>query len=198
MTKRNRNRKPSDPMEIMRQVAERRDRDAEITRLKTMGAIVTIDNRNGRILGAYRSSVFKILLESKAINQNQFNAAQELVEHWAMWKGLAGSQGASAGFVDGGTGCVELVTDRMIKAGKDIAKILAHVGPMDRELIEAFMVAVVEEDRAMVWRGIVMKVTGISQPIRQSQVVVSALENLRRVMEGTHDVVPIRRRVATA
>jgi len=36
----------------------------------------------------------------------------------------------------------------------------------------------------MVWRGIVMRVTGISQPIRQSQVVVSALENLRRVMEG--------------
>lgn len=196
MTKRNRNRKPSDPMEIMRQAAERRDRDAEITRLKTMGATVTIDNRNGRILGAYRSSVFKILLESKAITQNQFNAAQELVEQWAAWKGLAGSQGASAGFVDGGTGCVELVTDRMIKAGKDVARILAHVGPMDRELIEAFMVAVVEEDRAMVWRGIVMRVTGITQPIRQSQVVVSALENLRRVIEGVPTRIMSREKAA--
>lgn len=197
MTKR-KPRKPSDPQAIMRQAAERREQVAEITRLVAAGATVTIDNRNGRILGAYRSSVFKILLESKAINQNQFNAAQELVEHWAQWKGLAGSQGASAGFVDGGKGCPELITDRMLKAGKEVARILDRVGPLDRELITAFMVAVVEEDRAMVWRGIVERVSGITQPIRQSQVVVSALENLRRVMEGTHDVVPIRRRVATA
>ncbi|MCA6270693.1 hypothetical protein, partial [Phenylobacterium sp.] len=58
------------------------------------------------------------------------------------------------------------------------------VGPVFRPLLEAFMVATVEEDRPMHWRGIVERVTGIGARDAQSSTVRLALETLRRVYEA--------------
>lgn len=167
--------KPYDPA--------RAEREAEIARLVASGAIVNIDPRTQRMVSAYRSNVFTVLLKSQTIHQGHYNAAQTLIEDWAEWKGLDGKPGQGE-FVDGGSGCAELITDRMIVAGRRVSRTLDQVGPMDRELLSAFMVATVEEDRPMVWRGIVQRVTNIDQRDRQSTIVVGALENLRRVMEA--------------
>lgn len=178
-----RRRKPTDPTEAARLATERRDREQEVERLKAMGATITTDN-TGRIVSARRSNVFNLLLTRKTITQNQYDAAYRLSVDWATWKGLDGKGEAFGEFVDGGSGCAELVTDRMIRAGRDVSGALAIVFGNDRRLIEAFMVATVEEDRAMVWRAIVERVTGETIRDRQTAMVVTALESLRCVYEG--------------
>jgi hypothetical protein len=111
-----------------------------------------------------------------------------LAETWATWRGLAGTEGRTEA-VDGGTGSAELVTDRMIVAGRQVERTLAGVGPMDEALLIAFMVATVEEDRPMAWRGIVERVSGVTGRDAQPAIVRAALENLRRVYEA-----PVRAR----
>jgi hypothetical protein len=106
-----------------------------------------------------------------------------LAEDWAIWKGLAGSRGSTVQ-VDGGAGSAELVSDAMIQAGRRVARALAAVGPLDASLLSAFMVATVEEDRPMQWRGIVERVTGIRSRDGQSAAVRMGLENLWQVFTG--------------
>lgn len=185
-----RRRKPAKPGSTKLLTRERAEHNAEIIRLERQGAVVNLDPRTQRMVSAYRSNVFTVLLKAQTIHQGHYNAAQTLIEDWAEWKGLDGKPGQGE-FVDGGSGCPELITDRMIIAGKRVNRTLDQVGPMDRDLLSAFMVATVEEDRPMAWRGIVQKITAIDQRDRQSTLVVSALENLRRVMEA-----PMKRQVA--
>jgi len=177
-----RKRKPHDPAASARAMADRRAEDENATHAEQYGASVTRD-RAGRVSSIYRSNVFRRLLDAKTINQGHHDAAYRLVEMWATWKGLEG-RSARSEYVDGGDGSAELVTDRMIRAGRDVARVMACVGPLDRILLEAFMVATVEEDRPMHWRGIVERVASVHQRERQSTVVVMALENLRLVFEA--------------
>lgn len=176
-----RRRKPSDPQEIVAKRIERQARDAEAKRLEKQGATVKRD-RAGQILSAYRSNVFRSLLEAGGITPNQYDAAYRLAQDWAAWKGLDGKPERSE-FVDGGSGAAELVNDRMIRAGRDVAEALASVGLANRDLLEALMEAVVEHDRPMLWRGIVERVTGETRQKEQRERVVGALENLRRWYE---------------
>lgn len=178
-----RRRKPHDPAEAVRLAAERREREGETARLRAAGATVTTD-ATGRVISAYRSNVFNLLLARKTITQNQHDAAHRLSVDWATWKGLDGKGDTFGEQVDGGSGCAELITDRMIRGGKDVACALGALIAYDRRLLEAFMVATVEEDRPMAWRGIVQRVTGENIRDRQTAMVVCALDSLRAVYEG--------------
>ena len=174
-----RRRKPHDPAQAERQRAATR---AEVERLEAMGAEVNL-GPDGKILSAWRSNVFTVLLRSGSITPNHYVAAMRFCESWATWKGLSGSAGRTE-FVDGGMGSAELVTDRMIIAGRQVERVLEQVGPMDRDLLKAFAVASVEEDRPMAWRGIVERVSGVTGRDAQPAIVRAALENLRRVYEA--------------
>ena len=174
-----RRRKPHDPAAAER---ERAAVKAEVQRLEAMGAEVNI-GPDGKIRSAWRSNVFTVLLRSGSITPNHHAAAMRLAETWAVWRGLAGTEGRTEA-VDGGTGSAELVTDRMILAGRQVERVLAGVGPMDEALLVAFMVATVEEDRPMAWRGIVERVSGVTGRDAQPAIVRAALENLRRVYEA--------------
>jgi len=179
-----RRRKPTDPAALARRSIERQEIEAEISRMKANGATVTTD-RGGRVISAYRSNVFNLLLQRKTITPNQHDAAYRLSVDWATWKGLDGKGDTFGEIVDGGSGCAELITDRMIRGGKDVAWALAPLSTRHRKLIEAFMVATVEEDRPMQWRGLVIQATGESVRDRQTQLVIACLESLRSVYEGT-------------
>lgn len=190
-------RKPHDPAAHARAAMERLEAEAEVKRLERQGVIVTLDARR-QIVSARRSNVFQLLLSRNTITPNQYDAAYRLGEDWAQWKGLDGKgEGGDAGYVDGGSGCAELVTDRMINAGKRVASILSDTPPIEAKLIRAFMVATVEEDRPMVWRGIVLRETGETVRDRQTQLVVAALELLRQAYEGPAQPV-VGRATATA
>lgn len=171
--------KPTDPATIQQRRADRLANEGEIKRLRDAGAVVNLD-RARLILSAYRANVFRKLLEARTISQAQAGAAERLCEDWAAWKGLDGKP-APLPIPSGPGGTAECVTDRMIKAGDRVRAALEAVGPMDRELLIALVMAAVEEDRAMNWREIVQRVTGVLQTVRQSQMIVAALENLARV-----------------
>lgn len=176
--------KPHDPAKALEVKLERLDREAEIKRLKDQGVIVSLD-RERKIISARRSNVFRLLLERRSITESQYDAAYRLSLDWAAWKGLDGKpDGGNAGYVDGGGGCREIVTDRMIKAGREVVRAMADVPPIENRLIRAFMVSTVEEDRPMAWRGLVMRETGEAVRDRQTQLVVGALEFLRQAYEG--------------
>jgi hypothetical protein len=170
--------KPYDPNSDAR-AQERAEHKREALRIKAQGGEVRLD-ASGRIISAWRSNVFRLLLERGTITPNQYDAAYTLAKDWAAWKGLDGKPEAFGQFVDGGSGSAELITDRMLNGGRRVRRALEAIDPLSRVILEAFMVATVEEDRAMAWRGIMerLKITGRE---RQTQAVVEALEALRTV-----------------
>lgn len=171
--------KPHDPARAMLASMERRDREAEVARMKEQGATVTTD-RTGRIVSAYRSNVFNLLLSRGTISQSHHDAATRLANEWAQWKGLAGQREISAGRVDDAISVARaLVTDRMLRAGDNVGDALHAVSPRDRAVLTAFMIATVEEDRPMAWRGLVERETEITRRPHQVEIVLSALEALR-------------------
>lgn len=175
-------RKPSPPRQLTPDAAERAE---EVSRLRKHGAAVKVD-KIGRVISAYRSNVFNLLLERRSITQNHHDAAHRLCEQWAAWKGLdaGGEQGSER--VDGGTSCgpKSLVTDRMLMAGKWVDNVLRQIPADERRILTALVIATVEEDRPMAWRGIVQRTTGEEVRDRQTASVVLALESLRETLEA--------------
>jgi len=169
--------KPFDPSAGMRAAAERAEAKQEAKRIRAQGGDVRLDAA-GRIISAWRTNVFRLLLERGTITPNHHDAAYTLAKDWAAWKGLDGKPETFGEFVDGGSGSAELVTDRMIKAGKRVKYALSAVEPMSMVILEAFMVATVEEDRPMMWRGIMERI-GVKAERKQTEAVVTALEQLR-------------------
>lgn len=177
--------KPSDPQEIARKRAERQATEQEISRLRDQGARVTLDPSR-RIMSAYRSNVFNLLLERRTITPNHHDAALRLVISWAAWKALDGSPDR-VGKVDGGSGDQRaLVTDRMLRGGREVASAFEAVPAPLGKLLDAFMVATVEEDRPMAWRGIVERVLGITDRNKQATKVAEMCEALRVHYEGAN------------
>lgn len=170
--------KPADPAEITRRRAERAANEVEIGRLRRAGATVTLD-RARRIVSAYRASPFVKLRDSATINATQALAAEKLCDDWAIWRGLDGRAERLDVRIES-NGSSEIVTDRMLRAGERVARALAHVGPLDRELLTALVGPMIERDRPPPWRAVVACTTGVTQSVRQSQMVVSALANLAR------------------
>lgn len=175
-------RKPHDPAQLARQEAERAARKDEVQRLVSSGATVKTDAA-GRIVSAWRTNVFNLLLTRKSITADHYIAASTFCDQWAAWKGLDGGPDRGEK-VDGSSGSKELVTDRMIKAGREIADTLDRLDRTHAKLLCAFAVATVEEDRPMEWRGIVERETTITVRDKQTALVVAMLDELRAVYEG--------------
>lgn len=178
----NRRRKPADPQEIARRRADRVANETEIARLRSQGAVVSLD-RARRIVAARRSNVFKKLLETHAISAGQAGAADRLIEDWATWRGLDGRPERPEVHAENYS-TAEFVTDRMLQAGRRVSRILERIGPLDRDLLAVMVASIVEDDRPLPWRDLVRRVSGITQTVRQSAAVAGALENLSRAYQG--------------
>jgi hypothetical protein len=176
-----RRRKPFDPAAAAKAALEKAERAAEMARLKAMGAVVAQD-RGGKLVSARLSNVFNLLLSRRTITQNQYDAAYRLAQDWARWKGLEGRPPTFGERIDCSGGSRELATDRMIGAGRAVARALFDLEPLDRAILEAFMAATVEQDRPMAWRGIMARL-GVTVRDRQTQTFVGALEALRRIYQ---------------
>ena len=183
-------RKPKSPAQVMAERLLRRARDFEAVSLDPAAVVlpayadVQIERTSRRnVTRAWRSNVFRLLLERKSITADHFLAAEKLCEDWAEWKGLSGSRDSMSEFVDGGKGSAELVTDAMIRAGRRIDYARNSMGRPDWRILEAFLIATVEEDRAMAWRGILERL-GVKGRDRQPRAVRGALECLRRHYEA--------------
>lgn len=179
-----RKRKVYDPAEAHRQALERQEQDAILAHVKSQGAEFTLD-KVGRLISARRSNVFNLLLKRGSITQNQYDAAYTLAGDWAQWKGLDGRGDTMGELVDGSGGCREIVTDRMIRGGRRVSEALSSVDPMSRVVLETFMVATVEQDRPMAWRGVMERIKVFGKD-RQTATMVQAVEALRVYYEGSY------------
>jgi len=174
--------KPTDPQEAARKRLERQETDAEIGRLRRQGAVVSLD-RARRIVSAYRRSAFHKLRETRTITPGQADAAHRLCADWAIWRGLDGRPPPLEVHTEWKR-APDIVTDRMLAAGNRVDKALRKVGPVDRELLICLVASAVEDDRPIPWRDTVRRVTGVTQTVRQSQMIVAALGNLARAYGG--------------
>lgn len=181
-----RRRKPFDPGAAERARQEQLERRAEIVRLRRQGAEVGLDV-GGRVVSAFRRNVFGALLRAGALSQNQHDAALRLTTDWAIWKGLDGRPEEMVR-VDGGSPCTELVTDRMMAAGRRVEAALGDVGRADRALLAVLIADAVEADRPRPWRQTVAQVSGETREKEQREKVVNALENLRLWYEAPRRV----------
>jgi hypothetical protein len=170
--------KPTDPQELQHRRAVQIETAAEVARLRAAGVVVRLDPAR-RIVAAYRSSAFHKLTETKTITAMQAAAAEQLCRDWAVWKGLDGGPERTLTPASGPRR-PDLVTDRMLAAGDRVARALRSVGPMDRDLLAALVQTTVEADVPLPWRDVVRRVTGVTQTVRQSQMIYAALENLCR------------------
>jgi hypothetical protein len=170
--------KPTDPQAAARRRLERQETDAEIGRLRRQGAVVSLD-RARRIVSAYRASAFHKLRESDTISASQAAAAERLCSDWAVWRGLDGRPPPLEVHTEWKR-APDIVTDRMLVAGNRVDRVLRQVGPVDRELLISLVASAVEDDRPIPWRDTVRRVTGVTQTVRQSQMIVAALGNLAR------------------
>lgn len=175
-------RRPYDPGAAERSRQARLERQGEIARLKAHGAEVSLD-LGGRVISAFRRNMFGALLRAGALSRNQHDAAARLMSDWAVWKGLDGRPEEMVR-VDGGGGCGELVTDRMMAAGRRVEAALGDVGRADRALLAALIGEAVEADRPRPWRQAVAQITGERREKEQREKVVNALENLRLFYEA--------------
>lgn len=159
-----------DPAAAMRHRLERQERDHEIARLTAMGAEITTDCAR-RVISARRSNAFTLLLVANAITTTHHDAATRFAEQWAAWKGCDGRETLGAK-VDCGTTpphTRSLVTDRMIAAGRYVNDTLDSLLEPDSRLLTALMVATVEEDRPMSWRGIVERIYGPPPKVKHAK-----------------------------
>jgi hypothetical protein len=202
--------KPKSPEQIAAEKLAARQQDFQAAGLDAETATLAVYAdvqvaRKGQKYGktfAWRSNVFRLLLERKTIDKGQFNAAQQLIQDWAEWRGLDGRPELGGGYVDNGStpGAQRCpITNRMERAGhrlfghEDRLGVFEQLANDNVALLRAFMVATVEEDRPMSWRGIVQRTLGVSKGDltlpsgekveRQAQAVVEALEALRSVYE---------------
>lgn len=177
-----RRRKPTDPQDILRHRAERIANEREIDRLEGQGVTVKLDPSR-RIISAFRSNVFNLLLERKVIDLGHHIAAARLAQDWAEWKRLDGMPEQGERVDQTAATSKALVTDRMLKAGNRIDHAMERVGIANARLLEALIEEMVEADRPRVWRMTVERVTGETRQKEQREKVVAALENLRLYYE---------------
>lgn len=177
-----RRRKPHDPAARSRAQAEAERIRENAQMAEATGATVRRD-KAGRVTSIYRQNVLTVLGERGVITPNQRDAGQRLFDLWAIWKGLEG-RNVNGEVIDGGAGAIELVTDRMIRAGRDVAEIMASIGPLNAKLLARYAFEVVEANRPVEWRLIVQDVCGCADRDKQSAYVVGALENLRLIFEA--------------
>ena len=186
-----RRRKPHNPA-ASAIAAERRQIEDNAAMAAAQGGDVRRD-KAGRVTSVYRANVFTRLRDARSITPNQYEAALVLMRLWAAWKGLEGRE-TSAEAVDGSSGSAELVTDRMIMAGRAVEGIFYRVGPLNARLLGRFMRSLVEQPGVPIeWRLIVQECCGCADRDKQPAYVVAALENLRLIVEAPRHKAPRRR-----
>lgn len=149
-----------------------------VEELQRQGVEVTSSVRGGQA-AARRDDVFDRLLARQALSQAAHQAVRRLDADMTERRG-DGASDRKLGERMGGTGTRDLVTQRMLDAGKRVDDALALIGRRDaallRELLEPRQVMV--DAGGERWRQVVVVLTGEQRQEVQAGVIRSACENL--------------------
>lgn len=160
--------------------AERlRESRAEAIRIKSSGGTVNIDPRTGLIVGAWRKDCFTALMDRTP----EHGAARWFEELIRTASGEAGQE-RPLDFIrassEGAPG--QNVTDAMIEAGELVETIEESLRPWEAKLLYELMKA----DNALLtrWRGVTLTVTGVTDPMAQSERLRLACSSLLWVRDS--------------
>lgn len=153
MTKR-RFKRPASPEDIAAIVQERRERDADIERLR--------DQPDIRIAEAPRTphiriDVFTSLHIRHAIPDNGLHAVRRLEADIADWHGVGADHGVNVRVQ--GTSPRSLLTDRQLMAAQRVEGVLCIVGPTFRAILERLLLPQFAGVTRVAWREAVEHVT---------------------------------------
>lgn len=159
------------------------DRDGKVTALTaplaSFSGIEVKRDESGKPRSAWKSNPFEVLRVKGVIDHDLANTGHDLMDIYAKSKGLDGGPALKVyDQVDGNLSDGWGIEDRKRLFANLYADILSELTPVSAQLAHAFAVAIVEEDRPMAWQGIVQRVTGHTNPQRQSSRMVQLCEEL--------------------
>lgn len=167
--------KPFDPAQAERNRREREENAAEVSRLQAQpDTAVNLDERTGRLVGAWRKNCFNTLLAR--------GSAQEAAVYWleATIRTADGENGGERdpGFIrasaDGAPG--QNISDAAIDASRDLAIVEHYTNPTDFRLLLALLQP--DADHESRWRHAVERLTGEKDPRSQAARVRAACVHL--------------------
>lgn len=133
-------------------------------------------DKGGRIKSAWRTNPFVLLRGKGTISDDEANAGEDMVAIYAASKGLEGAPEDKPYWQYDPEGYGP--EDRKRFHIRLFAGIMARLSESSRKIAEAIAYAMIEEDRPMVWAGIVQRVTGAATMQRQSERFVMMCEEL--------------------
>ena len=149
-----------------------------LTMAVNQGIEVKRDNK-GKVQTAWKTNPFKLLADSGTLSQDEANAAHDAMAIYAASKGLDGAAPPMVhDRVDGNDPDAWGREDRKQWNVKLWGLIIGKLSGSSAKLAYAFAVAIVEEDRPMVWRGIVERVLGEVNPSKQTGRVEAMCEEM--------------------
>jgi hypothetical protein len=130
----------------------------------------------GRVQYAHRVDVFEALHARGGLNDAELAAARRLEQDMGQRAGLFRPE-ASLIYVDA-QGTSEGVTQKIVEAGRRVDQALSLVGPRQALLLRALIEPAVTKGVLTAWRTVVEQETRETNPVVQSPLVRSALDNL--------------------
>jgi hypothetical protein len=193
-----RRRKPKSPEQIALEAAQKRaaEREAEKNPAtfgvneKAMSeaqndAVATIRNKRGKVIHAYRSDVFDLLMSRNGLSVCEHEAARKLQADIATRAGLNAPE-VNLVVIDS-SGSREVVTTRMLDAGRRVDAVLLYCGYETARLLRALIEPTAIQGLVIVWRSVVKTTTGIEESHAQAALVQIACRNLMHAYRTFED-----------
>lgn len=173
MSRRRRNQTPEERAEEARIRAQRK---AEIAKLERHGDVRVVTGPGYEIIAAQRLDVFAMLHQRRSLTDTQLAAVRRLETDLHVAAGAEGDTEVKE-FVQG-SGCRERITQRMIDASAEVRRVMLKLHLWEAKLMAAFLSPTNPRSALTRWRQTVEQVTGATNPHKQSERVVVAVETL--------------------
>lgn len=165
-------RKPKTEAEIAQDTAAR----AEASRLKAQPDVRVVTDSGGRLQAAQRLDVFAMLHQRRSLTDAQEAAVRRLESDMHIAAGAEGDLEIKE-YVQG-SGCAQLVTQRMIDAQGRVVDVCRRLRPWENQLLVIMLSPRDPRSALTRWRQTVERLTGAANPSKQAERVVVACEAL--------------------
>lgn len=164
---------------------------AELYYLPSAANVDIARDEAGRVIRISRADPFDTLYARRAIGDPQHQAVRRLFRDYCFRAGVRDAERAGMELqkIDGGRhDPSSMVTDAMVDAGRRIAFVGRHMGPIFARVLEYQIEPIIARDGGTtVWRWHVERATGIKEPHAQGQVLALACEAARIAYEACDD-----------
>lgn len=142
--------------------------------------VVVEKTKAHQVVRARRSNAFESLYAGGGLTVGQYEAGRRYFRAWCLRAGVVDRDGPKENDqVDRSAGHPPAPTNVQIDAGREIAAAHAGIGRASARLLTALVDPLVTHGEIRVWRVLVERATGKTNPVAQAAVVQMACEDLR-------------------